>query len=128
VQYKRKDKTLEEYRQYLVGGITVGTPEKVLQGIKKYMGIGDTHFILHFIGLDEKILRLFDTKVIQAVDCLSCRKDYVFDLFVILSVFFIEETCHMTFVHYMTYSGNIGSAIKDNIYYIYTLLQILYCR
>ena len=65
MQYKRKDKTLEEYHQSLVGGITVGTPEKVLQGIKKYMDIGVTHFILHFIGLDETTLRLFDTKVIR---------------------------------------------------------------
>ena len=65
MKYKRKDMTLEEYRQYLVGGITVGTPEKVLQGIKKYMDIGVTHFILHFIGLDETTLRLFDTKVIR---------------------------------------------------------------
>jgi alkanesulfonate monooxygenase SsuD/methylene tetrahydromethanopterin reductase-like flavin-dependent oxidoreductase (luciferase family) len=53
VQYKRKDKTSEEYLQYLVGGVAVGTPEKVLQGIKKYIDIGVTHFILHFIGLDE---------------------------------------------------------------------------
>ena len=46
-------------------GIAVGTPEKVLRGIKKYMDIGVTHFILHFIGLDETTLRLFDTKVIR---------------------------------------------------------------
>ena len=65
VQYKRKDKTLEQYLQYLVGGITIGTPEKVLQGIKKYIDIGVTHFILHFIGLDETTLRLFDAKVIR---------------------------------------------------------------
>jgi F420-dependent oxidoreductase-like protein len=65
VQYKRKDKTLDEYLQYLVGGVAVGTPEKVLQGIKKYMDIGVTHFILHFIGLDETTLRLFDAKVIR---------------------------------------------------------------
>jgi len=65
MQYKRKDKTLKEYHQYLVGGIAVGTPEKVLQGIKKYMDIGVTHFILHFIGLDETTLRLFDTKIIR---------------------------------------------------------------
>ena len=58
MQYKRKDKTLEEYRQYLVGEIVVGTPEKVLQGIKKYMDIEVTHFILHFIGLDKTTLRL----------------------------------------------------------------------
>ena len=53
---QRKDKTLEEYLQYLVGGVAIGTPEKVLQGIKKYIDIGVTHFILHFIGLDEATL------------------------------------------------------------------------
>ena len=66
VQYKRKDKTSEEYLQYLVGGVAVGTPEKVLQGIKKYIDIGVTHFILHFIGLDETTPRLFDAKVIRS--------------------------------------------------------------
>jgi alkanesulfonate monooxygenase SsuD/methylene tetrahydromethanopterin reductase-like flavin-dependent oxidoreductase (luciferase family) len=66
VQYKRKDKTSEEYLQYLVGGVAVGTPEKVLQGIKKYIDIGVTHFILHFIGLDETTLRLFHAKVIRS--------------------------------------------------------------
>jgi F420-dependent oxidoreductase-like protein len=67
VQYRKKDKTMEEYIQYLVGGIAVGTPEKVLQGIKKYVDIGVTHFILHFIGLDDVTLRLFDAKVIRCV-------------------------------------------------------------
>ncbi|MGB6674830.1 MAG: LLM class flavin-dependent oxidoreductase [Candidatus Nitrosopolaris sp.] len=66
VQYKRKDKTSEEYLQYLVGGVAVGTPEKVLQGIKKYIDIEVTHFILHFIGLYETTLRLFDAKVIRS--------------------------------------------------------------
>ena len=66
-QYRKKDKTMQEYLQYLVGGIAIGTPEKVLQGIKKYIDIGVTHFILHFIGLDYVTLRLFDTKVIRCV-------------------------------------------------------------
>jgi hypothetical protein len=33
--------------------------------LNKYVDIGVTHFILHFIGLDEKALQLFDSKVIQ---------------------------------------------------------------
>jgi len=37
----------------------------VLEGIKKYIEIGVTHFILHFIGLDETTLKLFDTKIIR---------------------------------------------------------------
>ena len=67
VQYKRKDKTLEEYLRYLVDGDAVGTPEKILQGIKKYIDIGVTHFILHFIGLDETTLRLFNSKIIRVL-------------------------------------------------------------
>jgi len=65
VQYQRKDKTLKEHLQYLVGGVTIGTPEKVLQGIQKYLDIGVTHFILHFLGLDETTLRLFNAQVIK---------------------------------------------------------------
>jgi hypothetical protein len=46
-------------------GQTVGTPENLIEGLSKYVDIGVTHFILHFIGLDEKALQLFDSKVIQ---------------------------------------------------------------
>lgn len=63
-QYWKKDKTMQEYLQYLVGGIAIGTP---LQGIRKYIDTGVTHFILHFIGLDYVTLRLFDAKVIRCV-------------------------------------------------------------
>ena len=35
---------MEEYSQYLVSSIMVGTPEKVLQGIRKYLDIGVRHF------------------------------------------------------------------------------------
>ena len=59
---------MEEYSQYLVSSIMVGTPEKVLQGIRKYLDIGVRHFVLHFIGLNNNaILRLFDTKVIRRI-------------------------------------------------------------
>ena len=64
---RRKDKSMEEYSEYLVSKIMVGTPEKVLQGIRKYLNIGVT-FSIHFIGLDNNaILRLFDTKVIRRI-------------------------------------------------------------
>ena len=39
-QNKRKDKSMEEYSRYLVSSVMVGTPEKVLQGIRKYLDIG----------------------------------------------------------------------------------------
>ena len=57
IEYKRKDKTIQEYIQYLVGGITVGTPENIVKGLKEYANIGVSHFVIHFIKLDEKILK-----------------------------------------------------------------------
>jgi alkanesulfonate monooxygenase SsuD/methylene tetrahydromethanopterin reductase-like flavin-dependent oxidoreductase (luciferase family) len=62
---KKENKSVEQYIQNLTGGHTVGTPEKIIDGLNKYVDIGVTHFILHFIGLDEKALELFDSKVIQ---------------------------------------------------------------
>ena len=67
IQNKRKDKSVEQYIQYLVNGITIGTPEKILQGISKYLDIGVRHFVLHFIGLNDSSLRLFDSKVIRMI-------------------------------------------------------------
>jgi len=67
VQNKREDKSMKEYSQYLVDSVMLGTPEKVLQGIRKYLDIGVRHFVLHFIGLDHAILRLFDSKVITRI-------------------------------------------------------------
>ena len=51
----------------LVGGITIGVPERIIKGINEYLDLGVTHFIFHFIGLDEKSLRLFYSKVIRKV-------------------------------------------------------------
>ena len=62
---KKENKSVEQYIQNLTGGHTVGTLEKIIDGLNKYVDIGVTHFILHFIGLDEKALQLFDSKVIQ---------------------------------------------------------------
>ena len=64
-QNKRNDKSIEQYTQYLVNGIAIGTPEKILEGINKYVDIGVRHFVLHFIGLNDATLRLFDSKVIR---------------------------------------------------------------
>jgi F420-dependent oxidoreductase-like protein len=67
MQHKRKDKSVEQYIQYLVDGVTIGTPEKILQGLRTYVDIGVRHFILHFIGLNDAVLRLFDSKVIRRI-------------------------------------------------------------
>ncbi|HEY0580323.1 MAG TPA: TIGR03560 family F420-dependent LLM class oxidoreductase [Candidatus Nitrosocosmicus sp.] len=65
LQYKRKDKTMKQYLEYLVNGIAIGTTDIILKGINEYVKIGVTHFILHFIGLNEGSLRLFNSKIIK---------------------------------------------------------------
>src|SRR5919202_1470100 len=68
IQSKREEKSIKEYSQYLVDSVMIGTPEKVLQGIRKYLDIGVSHFILHFIRLNNiSVLRLFDSEVIAKI-------------------------------------------------------------
>jgi hypothetical protein len=38
-----------------------------MKGISKYVDIGVRHFVLHFIGLNDATLRLFDSKVIRMI-------------------------------------------------------------
>jgi F420-dependent oxidoreductase-like protein len=64
---KRNDKTIKEYLDYLVGGITIGIPEKIIKGLNEYIEIGVTHFILHFIGLNNSVLKLFKSKVVNKI-------------------------------------------------------------
>jgi F420-dependent oxidoreductase-like protein len=66
-QYKRDDKTIKQYLDYLVGGITVGVPEKIIKGLNEYLELGVTHFIIHFIGLNNSVLKLFRSKVVNKI-------------------------------------------------------------
>jgi F420-dependent oxidoreductase-like protein len=66
-RYKRNDKTIKQYLNYLVGGITIGVPEKILKGINEYVELGVTHLIIHFIGLNNPVLKLFRSKVVNKI-------------------------------------------------------------
>jgi F420-dependent oxidoreductase-like protein len=66
-RYKRNDKTIKEYLDYLVGGITIGIPEKIIKGLNEYIEIGVTHFIIHFIGLNNSVLNSFKSKVVNKI-------------------------------------------------------------
>jgi alkanesulfonate monooxygenase SsuD/methylene tetrahydromethanopterin reductase-like flavin-dependent oxidoreductase (luciferase family) len=65
MKYKRKDKSMEEYLEYLVGGVTIGTPEKIIKGLNEYVNEGVSHFIMHFLNLNVKSLELFQSQVIK---------------------------------------------------------------
>ena len=66
-RYKRSDKTIKQYLDYLVGGITIGVPEKIVKALNEYVELGVTHFIIHFIGLNNSILKLFRSKVANKI-------------------------------------------------------------
>jgi hypothetical protein len=66
-RYKGNDKTIKEYLDYLVGGITIGIPEKIIKALNEYIEIGVTHFIIHFIGLNNSVLKLFRSKVVNKI-------------------------------------------------------------
>ncbi|MDW0181189.1 MAG: TIGR03560 family F420-dependent LLM class oxidoreductase [Nitrososphaeraceae archaeon] len=66
-RYKRKDKTVEQCLDSLVGGITIGTPEKIINGLNQYIEIGVSHFIIQFKGLNNSILKLFRSQIINKI-------------------------------------------------------------
>jgi hypothetical protein len=50
-----------------VGGITIGTPEKIVQGLNEYIDVGVSHFIIYFKGLNNSILELFKSNIIDKI-------------------------------------------------------------
>lgn len=65
IKHKRKDKSMKEYLEYLVDGVTIGTPEKIIKGLNEYVNEGVSHFIMHFLNLNVKSLELFQSQVIK---------------------------------------------------------------
>jgi len=66
-RFKRKDKTVKQYLDSLVGGITIGTPEKIINGLNQYIELGVSHFIIQFKGLSNSILKLFKSQIINKI-------------------------------------------------------------
>jgi F420-dependent oxidoreductase-like protein len=66
-RYKRRDKTIEQYLDFLVGGITIGTPERIMNGLNQYIELGVSHFIIQFKDLNNSILKLFRSQIINKI-------------------------------------------------------------
>jgi F420-dependent oxidoreductase-like protein len=64
IKRKKKGMKTEQYKQALAGGNAIGTPDEIVRGLRKYAEIGVTHFVLHFMGLNELYLKLFKSKVV----------------------------------------------------------------
>jgi alkanesulfonate monooxygenase SsuD/methylene tetrahydromethanopterin reductase-like flavin-dependent oxidoreductase (luciferase family) len=44
-----------------------GTPERIRMEINEYMNLGLTHFVLDMVGLDEDIIKMVDSKIIEKI-------------------------------------------------------------
>ncbi|MGB8026470.1 MAG: LLM class flavin-dependent oxidoreductase [Nitrososphaeraceae archaeon] len=55
-----KEKMTEgQFKKSIAGGLTVGTIDDIINGISKYVNIGVSHFIFHFLILDQSVLKKF---------------------------------------------------------------------
>jgi F420-dependent oxidoreductase-like protein len=66
-RYKRRDITVDQYLDFVAGGITIGTPEKIINGLNQYIELGVSHFIIQFKGLNNSMLKLFRSQIINKI-------------------------------------------------------------
>ena len=56
---KKGNMTIDQFKKSVVGGLTVGTIDDIINGISRYVNIGVSHFIFHFLNLDQRVLKKF---------------------------------------------------------------------
>ncbi len=56
---KKGKMTVDQFKKSVAGGLTVGTIDDIINGISKYVNIGVSHFIFHFLILDQSVLKKF---------------------------------------------------------------------
>jgi len=61
---KKGDMTVDQFKKSAAGGLTVGTIDDIINGIAEYVNVGVSHFIFHFLKLDQSVLKKF-SKVIK---------------------------------------------------------------
>lgn len=64
-KWKGRNETVEQFKQRV--SAIIGPPDYIISRLGEYIDLGVTHFILHFVGLNEECLRLFDSKVIRKI-------------------------------------------------------------
>jgi F420-dependent oxidoreductase-like protein len=65
MRQKGREETADEFKTRM--SAIVGTPEEVVSKLGAYIDIGITNFIIHFVGLNEKSLELFNSKAIMKI-------------------------------------------------------------
>ncbi len=63
--WKKEKETIEEFEKRI--SAIIGTPEYIISKLNRYIDIGITHFVIHFVGLNEQTLGLFDSKVVKKI-------------------------------------------------------------
>jgi alkanesulfonate monooxygenase SsuD/methylene tetrahydromethanopterin reductase-like flavin-dependent oxidoreductase (luciferase family) len=56
---KKGNTTIDQFNKSVAGGLTVGTIDDIINGITQYVNIGVSHFIFHFLNLDQSVLKKF---------------------------------------------------------------------
>ena len=56
---KKGNMTIDQFKKSVAGGLTVGTIDDIINGITQYVNIGVSHFIFHFLNLDQRVLKKF---------------------------------------------------------------------
>jgi alkanesulfonate monooxygenase SsuD/methylene tetrahydromethanopterin reductase-like flavin-dependent oxidoreductase (luciferase family) len=56
---KKGNMTIDQFNKSVAGGLTVGTIDDIINGITQYVNIGVSHFIFHFLNLDQSVLKKF---------------------------------------------------------------------
>jgi len=62
---KESNESVEEFRKRL--SAIVRTPDEVTSKLREYIDLGITHFIIHFVALNESSLKLFGSKIINKI-------------------------------------------------------------
>jgi alkanesulfonate monooxygenase SsuD/methylene tetrahydromethanopterin reductase-like flavin-dependent oxidoreductase (luciferase family) len=62
---KREGETVDELKTRI--SAIIGTPEKVVSKLEDYIDAGITTFIMHFVGVNEDSVKLFNSKVITKI-------------------------------------------------------------
>ena len=66
-KYKTKDNTVKQFLDHHVGGLTIGTPEKIIRGLNEYIELGVSHIVIHFKGLNNSVLELFKSQIFNKI-------------------------------------------------------------
>ena len=63
---KKGNMTIDQFKKSMAGGLTLGTVDDIMNGISQYVNIGVSHFIFHFLHLDQRVLKKFSRIVKDA--------------------------------------------------------------